>query len=62
MPDLIPPHGGLSEPIDRTVPAAESEAFRRRAAGLPHVPRSAPPTFPASTASATAACPPSPGP
>src|SRR5437762_14256230 len=31
MPDLIPPHGGLSEPIDRTVPAVE-------AAGLPKLP------------------------
>src|SRR5437762_11454385 len=34
MPDLIPPHGGLSEPIDRTVPAVE-------AAGLPRIPVSA---------------------
>src|SRR5437870_1680749 len=31
MPDLIPPHGGLREPIDRTVPAVE-------AAGLPKIP------------------------
>jgi sulfate adenylyltransferase len=38
MPDLIPPHGGLSEPIDRTVPAAEADAFRRRAAELPKIP------------------------
>ncbi|HEX4590694.1 MAG TPA: hypothetical protein VH120_12230 [Gemmataceae bacterium] len=31
MPDLIPPHGGLTEPIDRTVAAVES-------AGLPTIP------------------------
>jgi sulfate adenylyltransferase len=30
MPDLIPPHGGLSEPVDRTVPAAEAADFRAR--------------------------------
>ena len=38
MPDLIPPHGGLREPIDRTVPAAEVPDFRRRAASRPRVP------------------------
>src|SRR5215468_10820970 len=38
MPDLIPPHGGLTEPIDRTVPAAEAADFRRRAASLPQIP------------------------
>ncbi len=38
MPDLIPPHGGLREPIDRTVPAAEAAEFRRLAAGLPKIP------------------------
>jgi sulfate adenylyltransferase len=31
MPDLIPPHGGLTEPIDRTVPKVD-------AAGLPQIP------------------------
>src|SRR5436190_20725736 len=31
MPDLIPPHGGLREPIDRTVATVET-------AGLPTVP------------------------
>jgi sulfate adenylyltransferase len=31
MPDLIPPHGGLTEPIDRTVPTLA-------AAGLPKIP------------------------
>src|ERR671925_665472 len=29
MPDLIPPHGGAREPIDRTVPAAEAAGFLR---------------------------------
>src|SRR5256885_10756136 len=36
MPDLIAPHGG--ELTDRTVPAAEADAFRRQAAALPKVP------------------------
>ena len=36
MPDLIAPHGG--ELTDRTVPAAEADAFRRKAATLPKVP------------------------
>jgi sulfate adenylyltransferase len=34
MSDLIPPHGGLSEPVDRTVPAAEIADFARHAATL----------------------------
>ncbi|MCI0739993.1 MAG: hypothetical protein L0Y72_13190 [Gemmataceae bacterium] len=38
MPDLIPPHGGLTEPIDRTVPAAEIAAFSKQAASLKKVP------------------------
>jgi sulfate adenylyltransferase len=38
MPDLISPHGGLTEPIDRNVPAAEAEDFRKRAAALKRVP------------------------
>jgi sulfate adenylyltransferase len=38
MPDLIPPHGGLREPIDRTVPADEAPDFRRRGASRPRVP------------------------
>src|SRR5437588_286672 len=38
MADLIPPHGGLSEPVIRNVPAAEAGAFRARVAGLPRVP------------------------
>ncbi len=37
MPDLIPPHGGLSEPVDRNVQAAEAADFTARAAGLPRV-------------------------
>jgi sulfate adenylyltransferase len=38
MHDLIPPHGGLSEPVDRQVPAAEQADFRKRAAGLKKLP------------------------
>jgi sulfate adenylyltransferase len=34
MPDLIPPHGGLAEPMNRTVPAGREAEFRREAAGL----------------------------
>jgi sulfate adenylyltransferase len=38
MPDLIPPHGGVSTPVDRNVPAEEEADFRGRAAGLKKVP------------------------
>ncbi|HXY33123.1 MAG TPA: sulfate adenylyltransferase [Planctomycetaceae bacterium] len=38
MADLIPPHGGLTEPICRTVPANEIESFQSGAAKLPKVP------------------------
>src|SRR5689334_5463577 len=38
MPDLIPPHGGLTEPVSCTVPDAEQRAFREDAARLPKVP------------------------
>lgn len=38
MADLIPPHGGLAEPVNRTVPAAEIESFKAAAASLPKVP------------------------
>ena len=38
MQDLIPPHGGLSEPVDRTVPAAEIADFTRQAASLKKLP------------------------
>src|SRR5262249_62144941 len=34
MQDLIPPHGGLCEPVNRTVPAEEATDFRKRAAAL----------------------------
>jgi sulfate adenylyltransferase len=38
MADLIPPHGGLTEPVCRTVPTNEIEAFKAEAAKLPKVP------------------------
>src|SRR5205807_3362341 len=38
MNDLIPPHGGVSEPVNRTVPAAEAADFGKQAAGLKKVP------------------------
>ncbi len=38
MADLIPPHGGLSEPLSCTVPEADRKAFADKAAGLPKVP------------------------
>jgi sulfate adenylyltransferase len=38
MSDLIPPHGGLSEPVDCNVPADETADFKARAAALPRVP------------------------
>ena len=38
MADLIPPHGGLTEPIDRTVPADRVAAFEKDAASLKKVP------------------------
>src|SRR5690348_11037202 len=37
MPDLVPPHGGIAEPVSLTVPAAEEAAFRADAAKLPMV-------------------------
>ncbi len=37
MQDLIPPHGGLKEPVNRTVPAEESVEFRRQAGALKRV-------------------------
>jgi len=37
MADLIPPHGGLTEPVDRTVPASEQAAFLAEAQKLPRV-------------------------
>src|SRR6516162_6461223 len=38
MPDLIPPHGGVSEPVNRTVSAAEVADFTKHAAGLTRIP------------------------
>jgi sulfate adenylyltransferase len=38
MQDLIPPHGGLQEPVDRLVAPAEADDFRRRAASLKKIP------------------------
>jgi sulfate adenylyltransferase len=38
MPDLIPPHGGVSEPVNRTVPAAAVAEFTKQASGLARVP------------------------
>ena len=38
MGDLIPPHGGLSEPVSCTVPEGERQAFEAKAATLPKVP------------------------
>ncbi len=38
MPDLIPPHGGGSEPVDRTVPPSEIPEFGRKAASRKKVP------------------------
>jgi sulfate adenylyltransferase len=35
--DMIPPHGGLSEPVDRMV-SAEAADFKKRAASLKKVP------------------------
>jgi sulfate adenylyltransferase len=37
MPDLIPPHGGLTEPVDRMVPPREAADFRKKAASLNRV-------------------------
>jgi sulfate adenylyltransferase len=41
MADLIPVHGGLAEPINRTIPEAERAAFKDEAARLTKVPVSA---------------------
>ena len=38
MPDLLPPHGGLSEPVNLTVPADEIASFKAEAAKLTKVP------------------------
>lgn len=41
MPDLVPPHGGLSEPVNRIVPTEDIEAFQADASRLPRVALSA---------------------
>lgn len=41
MADLIAPHGGIDEPVCRTVPAAEAEEFLASAQNLPRIPVSA---------------------
>jgi sulfate adenylyltransferase len=38
MPDLIAVHGGLDQPVNRTVPDAEAESFKAEAAKLTKVP------------------------
>ena len=38
MADLVAPHGGLTEPVCRTVAADEAESFSADAAGLPQLP------------------------
>ena len=38
MASLVPAHGGLAEPLDLTVPAAEEAAFKAELAALPKVP------------------------
>jgi sulfate adenylyltransferase len=38
MKDLIPPHGGVSQPVNRTVAAAEVAEFTKQAGGLARVP------------------------
>ncbi len=41
MADLLPPHGGLTEPVCRTVPQNEIDDFLKQAVELPEVPVSA---------------------
>jgi len=38
MADLVPVHGGLKEPVCRTVPADQVDSFKAHAANLPKVP------------------------
>ena len=38
MPDLIPPHGGLDSPVDRTVSPEREKEFRQEAERLPALP------------------------
>ena len=41
MSDLVPVHGGLSQPVNKTVSADQVEAFKKEMEGLPKVPVSA---------------------
>ncbi len=38
MTSLVPPHGGLTEPVCRTVPADAADDFLAQAKTLPQVP------------------------
>ena len=38
MADLVGVHGGLKQPVNRTVPAGEVDSFKAQAANLPKVP------------------------
>src|SRR4051812_44526353 len=38
MADLIPPHGGLTEPVNRQVPSEEVADFKAHLSSLPAVP------------------------
>jgi sulfate adenylyltransferase len=38
MPDLIPPHGGLDQPVDRSVSSQEAAEFRKQAKSWKRVP------------------------
>src|SRR2546427_10570030 len=38
MSDLIPPHGGLTEPVEHTVPVKQISDFTRQAADFKKVP------------------------
>jgi sulfate adenylyltransferase len=38
MLDLIPPHGGVSEPVNRAVPSEETADFKKQASSLKRVP------------------------
>lgn len=37
MPDLVPVHGGLEEPVSRTVPISRRKQFLQEAAGFPRI-------------------------
>ena len=37
MPDLVPVHGGLADPVDRTISLRERKALLEEAAGMPPI-------------------------